>query len=284
MQIIEKLRYIGFLYPIKKTIFALLIFILNMATYKKKGYKPKDKKEQEALKMQSTTAEVFNTLDESASKSEQWIEKNSKPLFYGLVVVIALILSFLGYNKFIVEPQEEAASNELAFPRKYFNDANLASGDDIDSLLLLGLEGADNKYGFLDISTQFGGTKSANIANYYAGVSYLKLKEYEKAIEYLSKFDSDDEILGPTAIGAIGDAFADIDQTEDALDYYEKAANKKNNEFTPPLFLFKAGKLALSLNKFSKAEKLFTQIKENYSTTEIGRNIDKYIYSAKYAQ
>ena len=284
MQIIEKLRYIGFLYPIKKTIFALLIFTLNMATYKKKGYKPKDKKEQEALKMQSTTAEVFNTLDESASKSEQWIEKNSKPLFYGLVVVIALILSFLGYNKFIVEPQEEAALNELAFPRKYFNDANLASGDDIDSLLLLGLEGADNKYGFLDISTQFGGTKSANIANYYAGVSYLKLKEYEKAIEYLSKFDSDDEILGPTAIGAIGDAFADIDQTEDALDYYEKAANKKNNEFTTPLFLFKAGKLALSLNKFSKAEKLFTQIKENYSTTEIGRNIDKYIYSAKYAQ
>ena len=284
MQIIEKLRYIGFLYPIKKTIFALLIFILNMATYKKKGYKPKDKKEQEALKMQSTTAEVFNTLDESASKSEQWIEKNSKPLFYGLVVVIALILSFLGYNKFIVEPQEEAASNELAFPRKYFNDASLASGDDIDSLLLLGLEGADNKYGFLDISTQFGGTKSANIANYYAGVSYLKLKEYEKAIEYLSKFDSDDEILGPTAIGAIGDAFADIDQTEDALDYYEKAANKKNNEFTTPLFLLKAGKLALSLNKFSKAEKLFTQIKENYSTTEIGRNIDKYIYSAKYAQ
>ena len=81
-----------------------------MATYKKKGYKPKDKKEQEALKMQSTTAEVFNTLDESASKSEQWIEKNSKPLFYGLVVVIALILSFLGYNKFIMEPQEEAAS------------------------------------------------------------------------------------------------------------------------------------------------------------------------------
>ena len=54
-----------------------------MATYKKKGYKPKDKKEQQALDMQSTTAEVFNTLDDTASKSEQWIEKNSKPLFYG---------------------------------------------------------------------------------------------------------------------------------------------------------------------------------------------------------
>ena len=45
--------------------------------------------------MQSTTAEVFNTLDDTASKSEQWIEKNSKPLFYGLVVVIVLILGLL---------------------------------------------------------------------------------------------------------------------------------------------------------------------------------------------
>jgi hypothetical protein len=53
-----------------------------MATYKKRGYKPSDKKDQQQVdEMQSTTAEVFNTLDETASKSEQWIEKNSKPLF-----------------------------------------------------------------------------------------------------------------------------------------------------------------------------------------------------------
>ena len=113
---------------------------------------------------------------------------------------------------------------------------------------------------------------------------YLKLKEYQKAIEYLSKFSSDDEILGPTALGAIGDAFADIDQAEDALEYYEKAAYNKDNEFTTPLFLFKAGRTAMDLGQFSKAEKIFTQIKENYPATDSGKDIDKYIYSAKYAQ
>ena len=254
-----------------------------MATYKKKGFKPKDKKEQHSANMQSTTAEVFNTLDETASKSEQWIEKNSKPLFYGLVVVIVLILSFLGYNKYIVEPQETEASNELAFPRKYFDEA-IAANSGTDSILQLGLAGADGKYGFLDIATKYSGTKAGNIANYYAGVSYLKMKEYQKAIEYLSKFTSDDELLGPTALGAIGDAFADIDQQADALEYYEKAANKKDNEFTTPLFLFKAGKTAMDLGKFAKAEKLFTKIKDNYPTTETGKSIEKYIYSAKYAQ
>ena len=69
------------------------------------------------MKRRVTTAEVFNILDDTASKSEQWIEKNSKPLFYGLVTFVVLGLGLLAYNKFVSEPAELAASNELAFPR-----------------------------------------------------------------------------------------------------------------------------------------------------------------------
>lgn len=255
-----------------------------MATYKKK-YKPKNKAEQQQVEeMESTTAEVFNTLDDTANKSEQWIEKNSKPLFAGLVAIAALILIYIGYNKFIVEPTEKDAVNELAYPRNYFDQAVTSSGSAIDSLLNLGLEGAEGKYGFIDIAATYSGTKAGNLANYYAGVSYLRMKKYEDAIEYLSKFDSDDELLGPVALGAIGDAFADIDQAGDALEYYEKAANKKNNEFTTPLFLFKAGQTAMSLKEYSKAEGFFTKIKEKYSKSDQGTDIDKYINSAKYAQ
>ncbi len=254
-----------------------------MATYKKK-YKPEGKKEEQlAENMDSTTAEVFNTLDETASKSEQWIEKNSKPLFISLVAVVVIFLAFLGYNKYIVEPNEEEAANELAFPRKYFDEASTA-GSGIDSLLNLGLEGADGKYGFIDIADSYSGTNAGNMANYYAGVSYLQMKQYDKAIEFLSKFNSDDEILGPVALGAIGDAFSDIDQQEDALSYYEKAANKKANEFTAPLFLYKAGQTAMLLKKYDKAEKLFTQIREKYSKSDQGKDIEKFIAAAKYAK
>ena len=147
----------------------------------------------------------------------------------------------------------------------------------------LGLEGADGKYGFVDISAKFSGTKAGNLANYYAGVSYLQLKNYDKAIEYLEKFNSDDELLGPIALGAIGDAFADIDQPEQALEYYQKAANQKDNEFTTPLFLEKAGFIALELKEFGKAESLFTQIKENIPN-RTRTDVDKYINAAKYAQ
>ncbi len=254
-----------------------------MATYKKRGFKPKNKKEENHNdESEFETAGVLNTLDETASKSEQWIEKNSKPLFYTLVGIVVLFLAYLGYNKYIVEPNETEATNELAFPRKYFDQAATA-GSGVDSLLVLGLEGADGKYGFVDIAETYSGTNAGNLANYYAGVSYLQLKKYDKAIEFLSKFNSDDEMLGPVALGAIGDAFADINQLEDALDYYQKAANKKSNEFTTPLYLFKAGQTAMELKDFSKAESLFTKIKENYAKSDQGKDIEKYIAAAKYA-
>lgn len=261
-----------------------------MATYKKRGYKPKKEKVVEETidetfdESQSDVAKAFEGLDDAANKSEQWIEKNSKPLFYGLVAVAAIILGYLAYNNFIAEPKELNASNELAYPRGFFDKAELAAGAKADSLYNIALIGGDNKYGFIDITDKYSGTKAGNLANYYAGISYLKMKQYQDAISYLSDFESDDELLGPTALGAIGDAFADLNQLEDALDYYEQAANKKANDYTAPMFLFKAGQLAMQLEKYSKAESLFTTIKDKYATSQIGRDIDKHINSAKYAQ
>lgn len=262
-----------------------------MATYKKRGYKPKKEKvvedtiEETFDESQSSVAEAFNALDDTANKSEEWIEKNSKPLFIGLIAIAGLILAFLAYNKFISEPNETEASNELAYPRSLFDEALNSGTIKADSLYNLALKGGvEGKYSFIDIADSYSSTKAGNLANYYAGISYLKMKKYKEAIDYLEKFDSDDELLGPTALGAIGDAFSDLDQSKEALGYYEQAANKKDNEFTSPLFLFKAAQTAMILKDYSKAEKLFTTIKTKYPTTQQGKDVDKYINSAKYAQ
>ena len=53
-----------------------------MATYKKRGGKPRTKLDkQQSIEDGSTTAEVFNTLDEGASKTEQWVVANQKYIF-----------------------------------------------------------------------------------------------------------------------------------------------------------------------------------------------------------
>ncbi|MDC9721595.1 MAG: tetratricopeptide repeat protein, partial [Urechidicola sp.] len=175
------------------------------------------------------------------------------------------------------------AADELAFPKKHFQQAS-ATSVAADSIYLLGLDGTDGKFGFIDIAEQYSGTDAGNMANYYAGISYLKMKNYTEAISYLEKFSSDDEALGPIAKGAIGDAFADLNQQEEALDYYEQAANLRANDFTTPLFLFKAGNTALELGKSDKALGMFEKIQKLYPNSEEAKNIDIYISKAKYAE
>lgn len=252
-----------------------------MATYKKKGGVKKSGISK--IEDQSTTAEVFNTLDETASKSEQWLEKNSKPLFAGLMIVAALILGYLAYNKYVQEPKEKEAADELAYPKSFFDQAQNASSA-VDSLYNLALNGADGKYGLLDIINNYGSTNAGNLAKYMAGISYLKMNDYENAITQLGDFSTDDEILGALAKGNIGDAFSEINQIEEALEYYVKAANFKSNDFTSPMYLFKAGNLAMDLGKYKKAEELFSKIKEEYPKSDEGLKIDIYINRAQLAR
>ncbi|THV60338.1 tetratricopeptide repeat protein [Flagellimonas alvinocaridis] len=252
-----------------------------MATYKRRGFKPKNKAEEAQVEEQdSTTAEVFNTLDESASKTEAWVQKNQNYIL-GVIGAIAVgVLAFLGYHQFIQKPKEATAANELFYPQQYFDQA-LASETAKDSLFAMALNGAEGKYGFLDIIEEYSGTKAANLAKYSAGMTYLNLQKYEEAIAHLENFSSDDAVLGAMAKGGIGDAFSQLNQSEDALDYYEKAVAHSDNEFTTPRFLYKAGVMALKLGQKDKAVGYFERIKEDYPNSQEGSGIDALIGMAK---
>lgn len=244
-----------------------------MATYKKRGYKPKTKKEkEEVVEENSATAEVFNTLDESASKTEEWFVKNQKYII-GVIAAIALVvLAYMGYNKFIAAPQEEEAMNEMYQAKKYFDDA--ASGISSDSLYTMSLNGGEGKYGMLDIIEEYSGTPAANLANYYAGMAYLNLKDYQNAVTYLGDFSSDNKIQNPMAKGAIGDAFVQLEQLSEGLDYYEKAINANTNDFTTPLFLMKAARVAIRLGENQKALDYLNRIKSEFSTSNEANQVD----------
>ena len=79
------------------------------------------------------------------------------------------------------------------------------------------------------------------------------------------------------AKGAIGDAFAQNNQLEEALGYYEKAFTVRTNDLTTPRFLLKAGHVALALGKKDKALQYFTRIQNEFGATAEAQNIDGYI-------
>ena len=252
-----------------------------MATYKKRGFKPKNKAEEKQFdEQESTTAEVFSTLDESASKSEEWVAKNQNYILGVIGVVAIAVLGYLAYNQFIKAPKEDNAANEMYYPQQYFNQA-ITNTAQQDSLFNLALNGGEGKYGFLDIIDEYSGTKAANLANYSAGMAYLNMKKYQEAISYLENFSSDDAILGALAKGGLGDAHMQLGKAGDALGYYEKAFSHNGNDYTTPKFLYKAGITALDINENSKALQYFQRVKDEFSSSDEAKSIDAFIAMAK---
>lgn len=210
-------------------------------------------------------------VESALTKSEQFLEANQKliGIIIGAIVVVAA--GYLGLNKFYLEPRTTEAQEQMFAAQNYFEKDSFN----------LALNGDGTNPGFLDIIDDFGSTDAGNLANYYAGVSYLNMGQYENAIEYLKKFDTDDVLLGPIAVGAQGDANLELGKTDKALDLYTEAYKMNENELTTPIYMLKAGELLENSNKAADALKLYETIKAKYPETNEGRNIDKYIARAK---
>jgi tetratricopeptide (TPR) repeat protein len=250
-----------------------------MATYSKRGYKaPKERAVDDSAEnvnndeKDSATAGVFSTLDETASKTEAFVAKNQN-FIIGFVGAVALVtIGYLVYQKFIAEPKQVEAANEMFVAQQNFQQAT--DGVASDSLYKLSLNGSEGKFGFIKIADEYSGTDAGNLANYYAGMAYLNTGKYTEAIDYLGKFKSEDIVLGALAKGAIGDAYAQNKNPEEALDNYLKAVAANKNDFTTPRFLLKAGQTALELGKKEDALKYFTDIKDNFDASPEAALVD----------
>ena len=238
-----------------------------MATYKKRGAKKSitASKENEVVQ-ESTTAEVFETLDTTANKTEEWVVKYQN-FILGFIGVVAIgVLGYLGYKNFVVEPKAQEAVSELNQAQYFFELA--VNSIESDSLYRRALNGGEGKYGFLDIIENYKGTPAAKLATYSAGMAYLNLKEYENAIIYLDQFKADDILLSALAKGAIGDAFAQLGQIDDAYDYYIQASKVSENMYSTPKYLYKAAMLGAENGKIKQAISFLERIEKEYPKAE----------------
>ena len=213
------------------------------------------------------TEDRIVAVEEAFSKTEQFIETNQRIILIVVGAVIVIVLGFFGFKRFYLAPKEKEAQGQMFMAEKYF---------EMDSVNKA-LNGDGNYLGFLDIIDQYGITKSAGLAHYYAGICYLKKGDYENAITQLKKFSSNDELVQPMATGAIGDAYMELKEPDKAVDYYLKAANQKKNELTTPMLLMKAGWVYEDQDKYDQALVQYKRIKNEYPRSEEGNEIDKYI-------
>lgn len=206
-------------------------------------------------------------IEQALTRSEQFIEDNQKLLTYILGGIILVLLIIIGGNRYYLKPLNEEAAADMYFAERFF---------EIDSFNLA-LNGYGTYPGFLNVIDDYGITKTAKIARYYAGVCYHQLGDQEKAIEYLNKFKTDDLLVGAAKFSALGDAYVELGEYEKAVSSYKKGIEKFENNFSSPIMLKKLGIVYEEIGDLKQARETYRVIESRYSETPEGREIEKYI-------
>jgi len=215
--------------------------------------------------------ERLESIETTLSNTELFIEKNQKAIVIVLAVLIIAVLAVFGVKKYYLEPREKDAQAAIFHAEQYFENDNFASA----------LNGDGNYLGFVNVIDEFGGTKTANLAKYYAGVCYLNTGDFNNAIKYLKEFKGKDVIVASLALGAMGDAYMELGNVAEAAKSYESAAMKAENGFTSPMYLLRAGMAYEMAGDYQKAIDVYKKIKAEYPNSNEGFSIEKYIAKAQ---
>lgn len=225
-----------------------------------------------ATKKEAQEPDNLKTVENVLSKSEAFIEKYQKQILYGVGVVVLVVLAILAFRNWYLVPRENNAETKLAACQNYFA---------VDSFrVALNGDGTENCIGFKGVIDEYGMTKSANLANAYAGVCSYKLKDYNNAIKYLEKFSGKDVNIAPSITGLIGDCYVELGKVEDGIKYFMKAADSEN-EMISPIYLKKAAIAYESKGDYKKAIEVYTKIKDEYARSQEASDIDRYIARAQ---
>ena len=243
--------------------------------------------ELEQIEQVESTIESESTSNKKSSVKqldlgglEFYYEKNKKAITYGGGAILAIVAIFSFYKFYWLPGQQKEANNEAFFAQTYFEkDSFLVALN--GGLNVQTADGPKTMMGFKDIAENYGATKTGELANYYAGICLLRTGKFSEAIEYLEKFDGHDEMLAPVAIGAIGDANMELNNIDEAIKFYLKAAEKSTNSFTTPLFLKKAAFAYEQKANYTEALATYERLKNEYSKSTEAREVDKYIARVK---
>ena len=211
-------------------------------------------------------------VEETLNKSEAFFLKYKKAIIYGVLAVIVVIAGVIVYKQYVSAPREDKASTALARGQEYFQQ----------DLYEKALNGDGAGYaGFVKVASDYSSTEAGNLANLYAGLCYAGLGKWNEAAKYLEEFDTkDDQMISPAAEGALGNAYAHLNQLDKAVSHLKNAAKNADNNSLSPTFLIQAGEILESQGKAAEALELYKEIKEKYVYSMQYQTIDKYIERA----
>ena len=201
------------------------------------------------IKEEVLPIENADALSKKISQSEEFVKKNQNLIVGILGTIIVVLLSFSLFN-YYKENQNINAQEEMFQAVYYYEQDSIVKA----------LNGDGNNYGFLEIIDEYGFSEAANLSNFYAGSSYLKLGNYENAINYLKSFSSSDLLIQARAYSLIGDAYVEMMDYDNAIRFFKKASSNNPNEYFTPTYLLKLALVYEQVDNLESALDCYTSI------------------------
>lgn len=216
----------------------------------------------------SSKEDTLIDIGQVKKQTESFLEKHKQKLMLIVGSLVAIVGGFIAYKYLYQEPQNKEAAEQMYQAEFLFNK---------DSFELALNNPGGGFPGFKEISENYGGTKTGNMAKYYAGLCHLQLGQYEEAKSYLEDFEPSGEILPIMKFSSLGDVNANLNDFKSALGYYEKASTIKENDFLTPMVLKKLGVLRETQGDKEGAIKAFEKIRDRFPASPDANGIDRFI-------
>lgn len=210
--------------------------------------------------------------EQTISAADTFFAKHKRSVLYALTAVIVIIIGFILYKTYVVQPRETRADELIYRGQQYL----------ITEEYDRALNGDGQAYwGFVRIANEFGGTRAGNLARLYAGICYARTGNFQEAVKYLEDYDDcGDALVSPAAMAALGNCYVELGQKTKGAETLVKAAKKADSNSLSPIFLLQAGEVYEQLGEYNKALQLYKEIKTKYISSAVYADIDKYIERA----
>jgi len=218
--------------------------------------------------------ETLVDITEARESAVDWIERNQHIVLSVILGLVFIVAGWFIYQNMYKIPRDISAQEQMFRAQFQFERDSFA----------LALENPGGGYpGFLGIIDQYRGTTAANLSRYYAGISYLNLGRYDDAIEQLRSFSPNEDVSAIMKHGALGDAYAEKGDFDNAIRSYRRAVRAGDNAFLTPYFMQKYGLALIQEGRSSDAISVFEDLKREYPNSQESQEADRFIARARAA-
>ena len=214
----------------------------------------------------------LDSVNSFKEKVQGFYQSNKKVLLISSLSLVALIGAWVYYTVTFLPEQEKKAGKALAPLHFYFKNDSMGivlNGDKSRKIVSAKI-----------VANEYGNTSKGKEAALMVAIALFKEKNYKEALTYLDTTQVSDLILSAAVLNMYGVCHSNLNESEKAASYFAKAGDKADNEFSAEYY--KRAGIHYELAKdYKNALKYYQIIADKYATTNVGTDINKYVYKMK---